>query len=134
MMEASNFGQKLKKKGSVRARPFKLWVVIGKELFTSVPKANLRRSLNRSGRIKKVEFRRSMSEMQVRNRIVQAFPHLKLDKPTFMKCVDLKMVCVDVEGSGYPNGIDILEIASKGSLYLVESSSKLPKVLCDLVS
>ena len=75
-----------------------------------------------------------MSEMQVRNRIVQAFPHLKLDKPAFMKCVDLKMVCVDVEGSGYRNGIDILEIASKGSLYLVESSSKLPKVWCYLVS
>ena len=44
-----------------------------------------------------------------------------------MKCVNLKMVCVDVKGSGYPNGIDIREIASKGSLYLVESSSKLEK-------
>ena len=51
-----------------------------------------------------------------------------------MKCVNLKMVCVDVKGSGYPNGIDIREIASKGSLYLVESSSKLPKVRCYLVS
>lgn len=108
--------------------------MIGNELFTCVPKANLRRSLNRCGRIKKVEFRQSMSEMQVRNTTVQAFPHLKLDKPTFMKCVDLKMMCVDVEGSGYPNGIGVHEIASKGSLYLVETSSKLPKVQCYLVS
>ncbi len=127
--KASNYDQKLKKKGGIRTRPYKLWVVIGNELFTSIPKANLRRSLNKSGRVKKVEFRRSMSEMQVQTVIVQAFPQLQLEKPTFMKCVDMQMVCI--EDSGYPNGEGICEIASKGSLYMVERSTLL-KVQCYL--
>ena len=114
-------------------RPFKLWVVVGKTLFTSVPKSTLRRTLNKGGRIKKVEFRRSLSSLQVRNRIVQAFPELKLHKPTFMKCVDLKMVTVDVEGDdGYPAGNVVQSIASKESLYLVEGS-KVTDVLCCVV-
>ena len=63
-----------------------------------------------------------MTGMQVRRRITQEFPQLDLDRPTFMKCVSLKMVCVDVEGGGYPNGTEIQNIASKESLYMVETS------------
>ncbi len=122
-----NLDQKLKKKGSARMRPFKLWVVVGKNMFTAIPKSTLRKTLNKSGRVKKVEFRRSMSGLQVRNRIVQAFPGLKLDNPIFMKCVDLKMATIDVEGGGYPTGHVVQTIASKESLYLVESSAT-PKV------
>lgn len=104
-------------------------MVVGNSLFTSVPKATLRKNLNKNGRVKKVEFRRSMSSFQVQNRIMQAFPSLKLDKVCFMKCVDLKMVSVKLEGDGYPSGSQLQNIASKGSLYLVEvdadeSSSK----------
>ena len=116
-----------RKKGG-RVRPFKLWVVVGKELFSSVPKGNARRVLNKNGRVKQVEFRRSLSERQVQNRIMEAFPHLKMNKPTFMKCVDLKMVRIEVGGSGYPTGSAVQGIASKGSLYLVESSSEMPMV------
>lgn len=122
-----NLEQKLKKKGSGRMRPFKLWVVVGDKIFTSIPKSTLRKALNKSGRVKKVEFRRSMCGLQVQNRIVQSFPDLKLDNPTFMKCIDLKMVTVEVEGGGYPNGSVLQSIASKESLYLVDSS-RTPKV------
>lgn len=110
------------KRGSGRARPFRLWVVVGESLFTSVPKATLRKALNKRGRVQKVEFRRSMTSLQVQNRIMQAFPHLKLDKVTFMKCIDLNMVTVEVEGGGYPTGSVVQSIASKESLYLVDSS------------
>lgn len=105
-----------------RARPFKLWVVVGKRLFTSVPKATLRKTLNKSGRVQRVEFRRSLSGLQVQNRITQAFPQLKLDNVTFMKCIGLKMVTVEVKGGGYPTGNLLKSIASKESLYLVEVS------------
>lgn len=72
-----------------------------------------------------MEFRRSMSSLQVQNSIVEAFPCLKLDtKVTFIKCVDLKMVPVELEGDEYPNGRLVQSIASKESLYLVQS----PKV------
>ena len=120
-----------RKKGS-RMRPFKLWVVVGKELFSSVPKGSARRALNKNGRVKRVEFRRSLSERQVQNRIMEAFPHLQMNKPTFMKCVDLKMVRVEVDGSGYPTGSAVQGIASKESLYLVESSSVMPMVCTSL--
>ena len=106
---------------SGRTRPFKLWVVVGKSLFTSVPKATLRKALNKSGRVQKLEFRRSMSSLQVQNRIMQAFPRLRLEEVTFMKCIDLKMVAVELEGNGYPSGSLLQSIASKGSLYLVET-------------
>ena len=48
-------------------RPFKLWVVFGSKLFTTVPKASMRKELNKNGRVKKVEFRRSMSPLQIKN-------------------------------------------------------------------
>ena len=95
--ESVNFDQKIKKKGSSHVRAFKLWVVVGEKLFTAIPKATLRKTLNKSGRVKKVEFRRTMSSLQVKNQITKAFPSLKLDNPVFMKCVDLKMVTVDME-------------------------------------
>ena len=90
-------------------RPFTLWVVVGKELFSSVPKRSARRALNKNGRVKRVEFHRSLSERQVQNRITD----LQMNKPTFMKCVDLKMVRVEVDGSGYPTGSAVQGIASK---------------------
>lgn len=102
-------------------RPFKLWVVIGDKMFTSIPKSTQRKSLNRNGRIKKLEFRRSMSPLQVKNVIVRSFPTFQLQNPTFMKCVDLQMVAVDVKEGGYPSGNEIQNIASKESLYVVES-------------
>lgn len=65
-----------------------------------------------------------MSNLQVQTAIVQAFPCLEFDtKVTFMKCVDLKMVAVELgEGVRYPNGSLVQSIASKESLYLVESA------------
>lgn len=107
-----------KSKGS--RRPFKLWVVIGEKMFTSIPKSTQRKTLNKNGRVKKLEFRRSMSKFQVKNVFVQSFPVLRLENPKFMKCVDFQMILVKME-DGYPNGNVIRSIASKESLYVVES-------------
>lgn len=57
-------------------RPFKLWVVIGEKKFTSIPKSSQRKSLNKCGRVKKLQFRRSMSKLQVCYR----FPRIKFRK------------------------------------------------------
>ena len=108
-------------------------MVVGETLFTAVPKATQRKLLNKNGQVQRVEFRRSMSDLQVKNCIVRAFSCLEQDtKVTFMKCVDLKMVAVELEGkTGYPNGRLIKSIASKESLYLVKyaSTSVASKVL-----
>lgn len=96
-------------------------MVVGVKLFTTVPKAAQRKSLNKCGRVKKVEFRKSMSQLQIKNQIVKTFLTLHLECPTFMKCVNLQMVTVDLKGAIYPSGGMIQSIASKASLYLVES-------------
>ena len=132
--DSVNLDQKLKKKGNTRIKPFKLWVVVGDKMFTAVPKSSQRKALNKRGRIKKIEFRRSMSKLQVQNRIVQTFPSLKLSNPTFMKCVNLKMVAVDLEGDSFPNGSNIQSIASKESLYLVESRDEPYSILFSVKS
>ena len=63
--------------------------------------------MSKNGRVKKVEFRRSLFPLQVKNRITQDFPDLRLDNPAFMKCTDLKIVTVDVPGGVYLNGSDL---------------------------
>ena len=107
--------------GKRSRRPFKLWVVIGDKMFTSVPKSTQRKALNKNGRVKKLEFRRSMSPLQVKNLMMRSFPLLRLQNPMFMQCVDLQMIAVNLEGGGYPNGDTIRNISSKESLYVVES-------------
>ena len=109
-------------------------VVVGDSMFDGVPKATLRKALNKKGQVKRVEFRRSLSDLQVKNSIVQTFSCLEEDtKVTFMKCVDLKMVAVELKGGvGYHNGRLVQSIASKESLYLVKDggSSEASQVRC----
>ncbi len=79
-----NYDLKLKKKCFKRSRAFKLWIVVGKNKFTNVPKSHQLKELNKNGRVKKIEFRRSMSGSQVKNRITMAFPSLQIDKRLFL--------------------------------------------------
>ncbi len=107
-------------------------MVVGEKMFTSIPRATQRKSLNKNGRVKKLSFRRCMSKFQVKNVIVRSFPALRLQNPTFMKCVDLQLVTANLEGGGYPNGTMIRTIASKESLYVVESEVSIPS--CNMQS
>ena len=119
--DSVNTDRRLKKKGARRSRAFKLWVVVGEKMFTTIPKSSVRKKMNKEGRIKKLEFRRTMASSQVKKIIVEAFPTLKLESPIFMKSVDMKMVTANIEGDEYPCGSIIHSIASKESLYVVES-------------
>ena len=113
--------QKLKKKSTqTREKPYKCWVLILNEPPCKVPSASGRRKLKQQGREKKVEFHRSMSKLQVKNAIIRSFPALKLEKATFWKCESgSKISCVDIDG-GDPDGDELLAVASKESVYLVE--------------
>ena len=77
-----------------------------------VTKGGIRRKLNQNNRITKIEFRRTMSSEKVKNLITEAFPHLNLTNPVFM------------EFDGFPNGYEVQSCASKESLYIVETASK----------
>ena len=120
--QSMNFDQKLKKKGSIRIKPFKLYIVVGDKVFTSVPKGGIRRKLNQNNLIAKIEFRRTMSSEKVKNLITEAFPHLNLTNPVFMKAQNNDMVRMEFDG--FPNGYEVQSCASKESLYIVETASK----------
>lgn len=64
--QSVNTDQHLKKKGTRRSRAFKLWIVVGERMFTTIPKSSIRKKMNKEGRIKKLEFRRTMSSSQVK--------------------------------------------------------------------
>ena len=123
--ESANLTRRVQKKGGKgRARPYKLWVVVGANKFVTVPKAGLRRAMKRNGRVKRLEFSRHMSRKQVKNVLVSNFPSLRLTSSVFMKAkCDNKMEEVRQEDEGFPNGTELQTIASKESLYLIESSN-----------
>ncbi len=84
-----------------------------------VPTAGVRRQLKKNGREKKIEFKRSLSDLQVKNAIVESFPCLRLDSPSFWKCEHSnKLEQVTIQG--YPDGEELFDVASKETLYVVE--------------
>ena len=120
--ESINLHQKVKKKAGIkRMRPYKLWVVVGSEVFDRVPKAAARRRMKNDGRVKHLEFRRNMSRQEVKDVLLRNFPKLHLLKPLFMKAqCDNSMFVYEVEGGDFPDGDTLASIASKESLYVVE--------------
>ena len=120
--ESVNIQQKLKKKSSVtRSRPYHLWVVVCSEKTSVVPKAGTRRRMKKDGRVKRLEFSRVMSKQEVKNVLLRNFPALQLTKPIFLKAQpDNTIQPVGVVGGGFPDGDEVLTIASKESLYVVE--------------
>ena len=56
------------------------------------------------------------------NIILREYPQFKLNHPKFMKCsTDGEMKVVSIDGN-YPDGEQLMEIASKESVYVVEVS------------
>ena len=124
MAHSSNEEQRRRKKKAVTiSRPFKLWVVVLKDVQEKVPKGGKRKKLNEGGRVKKLEFRRTFSKQQVKKLLIESFPTLHIVGCHFYKSdLDTVLKLCDLEGS-FPNGQEITEIASKESLYIVEGSS-----------
>lgn len=108
-----------KKKKSTRIKPFKRWVLVLESKRKLVPTSTTRRQLLQCGREKRVEFYRSMTKEQVKEKLLQSFPKLSLENPTFLKCDSSKRL-VDVKMEGFPTGEEILDISSKESMYVLE--------------
>ena len=110
---------KMKKKRAItRDRSRKLTVVLLRKFSLVVPKSNARSKLKKDGRIKKMEFRRTMSFLQIKNIIIKAFSAFSLSELYFLSCEQsnsLRKASVQA-----PNGDDLMNIAGQGSLYLCE--------------
>lgn len=75
-----------------------------------------------------------MSKQHVKNFLVKTFPKCRLHvlNPMFLKCDSTKRLS-KVEGlEGFPSGSEILQIASKESIYVVEEPEVVdkPDVVC----
>lgn len=129
LAKSSNEEEKRKKKRAVTlSRPFKLWVVVLEHYQEKVPKGGRRKKLNDAGRVKKLEFRRTLSKQQVKNLLIRSFPDLRIASCCFYKSdLDTKLQFCDVQGS-FPDGQEVTEIASKESLYIVEGSADVSSI------
>ena len=119
--------KKKKKKGITRERPRKLTAVLLPRLVCTVPKSSARKKLLDSGRIKKIELRRSMSSLQAKNEILKAFSQFELSQLTVFSCD--KSNHVEAIRNKLPNGDELINVAGQGSLYLCEVSTFL---LCEV--
>ncbi len=119
-----NFHLKQKKKsGSVRVKSYKHWVIVLNSETGSVPTANGKRRLIREGRQRRVEFKRTMSPLQVKNVIIRAFPELRMTNATFWQCDNTSTLNQAEIEEGFPDREELLEISSKESVYLVEGEA-----------
>ena len=112
---------KIKKKKAlgIRAKRFKHWVLVLESPRKMVPTAATRRLLLQKGRVKRVEFSRGMSK-QVKSTLIKSFPKLRLRNPFFMKCDSTKHLSLDDDLDGFPSREEIIQIASKESMYILE--------------
>lgn len=113
-----NSQQKRKKKAITRDRARKLTVVLLPKISLIVPKSNARSKLKKDGRIKKLEFRRTMSFLQVKNLLIKSFSAFSLKELCFLYCEQsniLRRASVRA-----PSGDELMDIAGQGSLYLCE--------------
>lgn len=117
--------KKKKKSTQIRSRPFKRWVLVLKSATQVVPTAATRRRLLQEGREKRLEFTRAMSSKQVKM-LQKNFSKCNLQQPRFLKCHTAKRMVEVKDLNGFPNGCEVMEIASKESFYLVEGPEEVP--------
>ncbi|MDD9818795.1 MAG: hypothetical protein OXU61_11790 [Gammaproteobacteria bacterium] len=111
-------GQK-KKSSNTRGKPRTIPVVLLKGKSRFVPRGYARSKLNKAGRIVKVDFRRNMNSLEVRDAIMRAFPAFEnAEQAQFVRCGQDNRLWVckeqDLDGDG------VFEVCGQGSLYLTQ--------------
>ena len=113
-----------------RSKPYKRWVIVIDSPIQNVPTAGVRRRLKREGREKKIEFSRCSSALQVKDQLHRNFPELHLENPTFWKCNGSNILEIVKVECNFPNGEELVNIASKESIYIVEDQVVSSSILC----
>jgi hypothetical protein len=104
-----------KKAFSASGRVTNVQVVILKKFTPNLPRGKIRSDLKKSGRILTVQFRRSMSELQAKNPIMQSFRTLQIESWTVMDTRDNHLEAAENQSL---DGEDIIN--RKGCLYLCQ--------------
>jgi hypothetical protein len=110
-------GPKSKKKATnQRIKPKTISVVLLKERPACVPKGHARKKLKRAGRIEKIELKRCMSSLEVRNVVVQAFPAFQdVESAQYLRYGQDNVMLLEAEEL---DGDEAIDLAGQGSLYL----------------
>ena len=111
--------KKAKKKATnQRIKPKNLNVVLLQQKEEKVPKGKKRATLNASGRIKKLEFKRCMTADEVRATIMNGISNFDAQKIQFLCCGQdntlIKYETQDLDGDG------VIDLAGQGSVYLLQ--------------
>ena len=122
--------QHQKKKAS-RCKPSKLTVIIVEDYTKGVPRASYRKELQKSGRILKLEFNRSMSARQVQGVILRGFLHIQVSRVTFLKCSEGKSSILVPDDNQDQDGFSLIE-GRKGVIYVTDSQVNTHDYLCHL--
>ena len=88
---------------------------------TMIPRGNRRKVLENEGRIKKLQFFRSMTPLAVRQTIADGFSK-NIDKAVYLQCSQNNYI--NVNHNQDLNGEELIELAGQGSIYLCEQVSK----------
>lgn len=107
------------KKNKFRCKPSNVTVVVLAEFKRNIPRGRRRDQLRDAGRVKIIQFQRSMSAKQVANSIKQGFKAIKLSSWTY--CSSTSYGMLDASESQELTGEDIVLKYVKSSLYLCES-------------
>lgn len=113
-------GQKKAATPHIKARSKCVKVVLIKEFPCCIPKGPLRCQLTKMGRLREVSFTRVMSDVEVRNVLLDAFKalgcknfrYLQAQKNSSLKIVDSQIL----------DGHCVIKLAGSGSLYIQELS------------
>ena len=106
--------QKKKKAANSQGRVTNVQVVLLKSFIPSLPRGKRRTELKDSGLIQTVQFKRSMSPLEVKNQIIRAFQHTEdLQAWMYLDNSDNHLL---VSNKQELDGEDVIK--RKGSLYL----------------
>ncbi len=111
-------------KKSVRCKVSKITLILIEDKRRIVPKGKYRKGLEDNGRIKKTEFRRDMTSLQVKNKIKTVFSQFSLFNPSFLTCEEGSTLCLECDGNQNPDGNQVVDSVQsrKGTLYIMEST------------
>ncbi len=107
------------KKKAVRCKPSIITLILTEDKRRIVPKGKYRKTLQDKGRIKKAEFRRDMTSLQVKTQIKTAFSDLSLLNPLFLTCEEGSTLCLVFDGNQNPNGNQLVDSVQSRKRHIV---------------
>lgn len=116
--------QHRRKKGA-KGRSKTLTVVVINEIPACIPKGAMRERLRKIGRIKDIAFQRYFDEEEVKDLLTESFSHL--GDVNFQYLQPHKKNNFTVAEKQELNGIQVIELAKSGSLYLKSIFKDVPK-------